>query len=273
MYLSLVIRTKKWTLERLRPETRERVHLLHARRSQDVSKFFVYTALARPVLTDWGPRNESDDVPLNHPRIWWYLHDFVSVLARLADAGALDGRRSVTESARVGDRDLPRRQTLKRVHDVVPRLQTTGRAARRAQHLVRRPRAPRSRLRSRLKIYIFFISFVVMSFVNFRRAPSQPVNVNERARVRLAGAFDRAGVSSNNRTGLVWSRRPFRARKRDPSLVHYRRAEFRPFASSLRVDKKRNGAFAREWEVGTRVMYLRVTTHSVPRGTHIYYEL
>ena len=272
MYLSLVIRTKKWTLERLRPETRERVHLRHARRSQDVSKFFVYTALARPVLTDWGPRNESDDVPLNHPRIWWYLHDFVSVLARLADAGALDGRRSVTESARVGDRDLPRRQTLKRVHDVVPRLQTTGRAARRAQHLVRRPRAPRSRLRSRLKIYIFFISFVVMFFVNFRRAPSQPVNVNERARVRLAGAFDRAGVSSNNRTGLVWSRRPFRARKRDPSLVHYRRAEFRPFASSLR-DKKRNGAFAREWEVGTRVMYLRVTTHSVPTGTHIYYEL
>ena len=111
-----------------------------------------------------------------------------------------------------------------------------------------------------------------MYFVNFRRAPSQPVNVNERARVRLAGAFDRAGVSSNNRTGLVWSRRPFRARKRDPSLVHYRRAEFRPFASSLR-DKKRNGAFAREWEVGTRVMYLPVTTHSVPRGTHIYYEL
>ena len=65
MYLSLVIRTKKWTLERLRPETRERVHLRHARRSQDVSKFFVYTALARPVLTEWGPRNESDDVPLN----------------------------------------------------------------------------------------------------------------------------------------------------------------------------------------------------------------
>ena len=147
MYLSLVIRTKKWTLERLRPETRERVHLRHARRSQDVSKFFVYTALTRPVLTDWSPRNESDDVPLNYPRIWWYLHDFVSVLARLADAGALDGRRSVAESAHGGDRDQPRRQTLKRAHDVVPRLQTTGRADRRAQHLVRRPRAPRSRLR------------------------------------------------------------------------------------------------------------------------------
>ena len=229
MYLSLVIRTKKWTLERLRPETRERVHLRHARRSQDVSKFFVYTALARPVLTDWGPRNERDDVPLNHPRIWWYLHDFVSVLARLADAGAVDGRRSVTESARVGDRDLPRRQTLKRVRDVVPRLQTTGRAARRAQHFVRRPRAPRSRLRPFENLH--FLHLVrSLTLVNFRRPPNPSTRqpVNERARVRLAGAFDRAGVSSNNRTGLVWSRRPFRARKRDPFLVHYRRARVPP---------------------------------------------
>ena len=135
-------------------------------------------------------------------------------------------------------------------------------------------RARRGVASVRLKIYIFFIPFVV----NFCQLSTRPPNpstrqpVNERARVRLAGAFDRAGVSSHNRTGLVWSRRPFRARKRDPSLVHYRRAEFRPFASSLR-DKKRNGAFARGWEVGTRVMYLPVTTHSVPRGTHIYYEL
>jgi hypothetical protein len=97
------------------------------------------------LFTDWSPGNESDDVALNHPRIWWHLHDFVSVLARLADAGALDGRRSMTESAHVDDRDLPRRQTLKRVHDVVPRLQTTGCADRRAQYLVRRPCAPPSR--------------------------------------------------------------------------------------------------------------------------------
>ena len=101
-----------------------------------------------------------------------------------------------------------------------------------------------------------------MFFINFRRAPSQPVNVNERARVRLAGAFDRAGVSSHNRTGLVWRGVRFARGNVTRPRVRYRRAEFRPFASSLR-DKKRNGAFAREWEVGTRVMYLRVTTHSV----------
>lgn len=242
MYLSLVIRTKKWTLERLRPETRERVHLRHARRSQDVSKFFVYTALTRPVLTDWGPRNESDDVPLNHPRIWWYLHDFVSVLARLADAGALDGRRSVTESARVGDRDLPRRQTLKRVHDVVPRLQTTGRAARRAQHLVRRPRAPRSRLRPFENLH--FLHLVrSLTLVNFRRAPPtrQPVNPSTSARAfgspvrSIAPASHRTIARVSSGLGVRFAR----GNATRPSSTIVAR-EFRPFAfaSSLRDRQK-----------------------------------
>ena len=160
MYLSLVIRTKKWTLERLRPETRERVHLRHARRSQDVSEVFVYTALARPVLTVGAPRNESDDVPLNHPRIWWYLHDFVGVLARLADAGALDGRRSATRSARVGDRDLPRRQTLKRVRDGGCHGSKLPGVLLDEPNISSAVRARRGVASVRLKIYIFFISFV-----------------------------------------------------------------------------------------------------------------
>ena len=223
-----------------------------------MSRNSLSSALARPVLRI-GPQERERHVPLNHPRIWWYLHDFGSVLARLADAGALDGRRSVTESARVGDRDLPRRQTLKRVHDVVPRLQTTGRAARRAQHLVRRPRAPRSRLRPFENLH--FLHLVRVNFCRLSTAPSQPV-------VNGGGVGRRCvrprGVSSNvARVSSGLGVRFARGNVTRPSSTIVGRSSAR--SRHLCVTKSETAPL-RAGEVGTRVMYLPVTTR-VP-GVH-----